>query len=220
MGCAHYKNIFWSHLFGTAKTNWINELTTSVRRFLSLSKAMPLINDDIWLMKAGISVICSHNCLCFHVENNCSVNFSRPFLLHGTTVLGNHSAIKPACAALRSWMMSCNYPALTHDQQVRLNDSLPGKQSIANLNVTSSSFKVEIDTATQMSTGEQGDDGTVRYFSTTHPPHIMCKDIITSSRWRLKDACRSKGAIKPGSHFTAKPTRKRIQHAKNGTTAF
>lgn len=71
------------------------------------------------------------------------------------------------------------------------------QQSIANLNVISSSSKVEID-VTQV-WGGAGDNGTVWYFSTSHlpptqphTPHITYKD--TFSGWRLEE---EHVAIKP-----------------------
>lgn len=54
------------HLCCAVKAKWVIALKTSVQRFLSLGKAMALIDDDTLLMKADISLICYHNCFCFH----------------------------------------------------------------------------------------------------------------------------------------------------------
>lgn len=60
------------HLCCAVKAKWVIALKTSVQRFLSLGKVMALIDDDTLLMKADISLICYHNCFCFHQRNNCS----------------------------------------------------------------------------------------------------------------------------------------------------
>lgn len=67
----------------------------------AINKPIHLISSDMWLMKTGVCVICSHNCPSFYLEN-----FIQPFLLHGTTILDNNCHIKSFFASLISWMMS------------------------------------------------------------------------------------------------------------------